>query len=389
MKRTTPAQIQPAPTAAIAETTQQTCADWMQEVPDPRLPKRTIYPLPEILFVLFVGQLCGMEDIDETVLFAKLNLPWFRKIMPFQSGIAPAQTIRRVLARLDTKAFEKLFTSWSAQWTAPGVIAIDGKCLRGASDYKNTHAALYTVSAFSDQSGLVLGQHKVHDKSNEITAIPALLDQLTIAGNIITIDAMGTQSKIAKLICKKGGDYILALKGNQSTLRDDVARFFDDEVSKATCSTYTATNSGHGRIEERTIHVSDDIEWLRQLHPQWENLRSIIAITSTRTIKKTGLTTAEIRYYITSLAPDPNLLLESIRAHWRIENTLHWSLDVIFGEDKSRLRRENIAANMAVIRKAAFNVLRQEQTKLSLKLKRLNAAQDSSFRSSLINLNHS
>ena len=373
----------------LALATQETCADWMKEVPDPRLPKRVVYLLPEILFVLFIGQMCGLDDVEETVLFAKMEVEWFRQVMSFVNGIAPAQTIRRVLARLDTKAFETLFTAWASQWRAPGVIAIDGKCLRGASKKKAAHEALYMVSAFGDQGGLVLGQTKVQDKSNEITAIPALLERLSLEGNIVTIDAMGTQHKIAGMIREKSGDYILALKGNQGSLHDDVVCFFEDKELAATCALHKTVDFGHGRIEERTIRVTGDIQWLREMHPHWKDLNSIIAITSVREIKKTGAKTTETRYYLSSLPPEPELLLKSIRAHWGIENTLHWSLDVTFGEDKSRLRQGNAAANMAVIRKIAFNALRQAPAQVTLKLKRVKAAHDRDFRSSLIRVNHS
>ena len=175
-------------------------AEWVKDVPDPRLAPMVTYPLTEILFVLFVGQLCGMNDVDECVLFAKTQTAWLGGFFRFENGIAPAQTIRRVLAVLDSKIFEKLFTAWASQWHGPGVIAIDGKCLRGASK-KDSYDALYTVSAFASRSGIVLGQHKVHDKSNEITAIPVLLEQLSIKGNIVTIDAMGTQRELVPVVC--------------------------------------------------------------------------------------------------------------------------------------------------------------------------------------------
>jgi predicted transposase YbfD/YdcC len=368
----------------LIEATEVIFTEWAKDVPDPRLACRVVYPLLEILFALFIGQLCGMDDIDEIVLFANMELGWFQKIMLFKNGVAPAQTIRRVLSALDTKAFEALFTAWSAQWRGQGVVAIDGKCLRGASE-KGTHNAIYTVSAFAHRAGLVLGQQKVCDKSNEITAIPALLERLSLRGNIVTIDAMGTQSKIAEAIRAKEADYILALKGNQSNLHEDVARFFEDNVLSSACATHKTIDAGHGRIEERFIRVIDARDWLCAMHQQWKDLRSIVAIMSTRTQKKTGQASTETRYYITSLPPDPVLLLDAVRSHWGIENTLHWSLDVTFGEDKSRLRKDNAAANMAIIRKAAFNTLKQEPSKMSLKLKRLKAAHDPVFRSALIN----
>ena len=231
----------------------------------------------------------------------------------------------------------------------------------------------------------MLGQHKVHDKSNEITAIPALLEHLNLQGVIVTIDAMGTQSKIAEAIRAKGVDYILALTGDQSDLQADVVRFFEDKALAETCFMHQTTNAGHGRVEERFIRAADASDWVTSMHPHWKDLRTIVAVTSARTQKKSGQTSTETRYYITSLPPDPVQLLADIRSHWSIENTLHWSLDVTFGEDKSRLHTDNAAANMAIIRKVAFNALKQNPSDLSLKLKRIKAAHDQAFRSALIN----
>lgn len=368
--------------------TQASFEAWVKETPDPRVEKMVTHPLPELLFVLFVGQMCGMEDVDEIVLFARRHQDWFCKIMDFKAGIASAQTFKRVLSLIDGKTFERLFTAWASQWCAPGVIAIDGKCLRGASEKGDQHKALYTVNAFASRTGLVLGQSRVYDKSNEIIAIPALLDQLSLKGNIVTIDAMGTQSKIAEAIRAKEADYILALKGNQSSPHDDVKRFFEDRELSKTCARHVTTNFGHGRIEERIIRVTDDIEWLKILHPQWKDLRKIVSITSTRTDKKSVKSLTETRYYISSLPSGPEHLLKAIRSHWSIENTLHWSLDVVFGEDASRLRKDNAAVNMSVIRKTAFNALKREPSDTPIKLKRFQAAHDPAFRSSLIFLHN-
>jgi len=243
---------------------------------------------------------------------------------------------------------------------------------------------LIQISAFAHTNGLVLGQRCVDSKSNEITAIPALLEQLFLDGAIVTIDAMGTQTKIARAIRDKGADYVLALKGNQSRLHDDVARYFADAALAKTCPTHAPTDCGHGRIDERCIRVTGAIGWLKDLHPNWADLRCIIAVTSVRTDKKSGATSKETRFYITSLPPDPERILAAIQAHWGIENTLHWSLDVTFGEDSSRLRKDNAAANMAVIRKAAFNALKRLSSKLSLKLRRVQASLDPAYRSALI-----
>ena len=200
---------------------------------------------------------------------------------------------------------------------------------------------------------------------------------------------MGTQSKIAEAVRAKGADYMLALKGNQSALHKDVADFFADAEGLKTCPRHATVSAGHGRIEERSLHVTEDIDWLRGLHPQWKDLRCIIALTSKRTHKKSGKTSTETRFFISSLAPDAEHLLKVVRLHWGIENNLHWALDVTFGEDKSALRN-TAATNMAIIRKTAYNALKRDKSAdLSLKLKRLKAAHHPTYRSSLINLHKS
>jgi predicted transposase YbfD/YdcC len=261
------------------------------------------------------------------------------------------------------------------------VIAVDGKTLRGSRQSDGT-GALHLVSAYATCAGLVLAQRAVDGKSNEITAIPELLEMLDIKGAIVSIDAMGTQKAIAARIVEKGADYVLALKGNQTSLHDDARLFFADPACAATCAKETDIDAGHGRIEERLCRAAD-AAWLAERHPEWKGLRSLAAITSRRIDKRTGAESVETRFYISSLEPDPEALSAAVRAHWAIENNLHWTMDVIFDEDRCRTRKDHSPVNLAVIRHAAFNILKADKTKGSMRRKRLRACVDPKFRATL------
>jgi predicted transposase YbfD/YdcC len=313
------------------------------------------------------------------------HLGWLRRFLPFRAGIAPAQTLRRVLRALDPVALEGAFAGWvaSLQDKVSGVVAIDGKTLRGSKQDRSGEGALHMVSAYAHASGLVLAHRAVGEKSNEIVAIPALLDKLAIEGAIVTIDAIGTQTALADKIVGAKADYLLALKENQGTLQRDVAEYFTDPLLSADGPCARRCDSGHGRIEERVCRVAD-AGWLAERHPQWRNLRSIAQITATRTDKKTGQSSTETRLYISSLPPDPARILDASRSHWSIENNLHWQLDVTFREDQCRSRKDHAARNLATMRKAVLNLLRREPSKLSLKRKRLKAAINPTFRQSVL-----
>ena len=238
------------------------------------------------------------------------------------------------------------------------VIAIDGKTSRRTHD--GSQRALHLVSAFAAEAKIVLGQVKTAEKSNEITAIPELLELLDITGSIISIDAMGCQKKIAQLIQNKGADYIFSLKGNQSSLHEDIQLFFKDEASLKNGSVYQEIDGGHGRIETRTCSVTQEIQWLHENHT-WPGLSSIIQIQSE--VEKNGKTTSETRFYITSLEANPKKILESIRSHWAIENSLHWVMDVSFNDDQSRIRKGNAPENMAIMKHVSLNLIRQVKKK--------------------------
>jgi predicted transposase YbfD/YdcC len=359
--------------------------DHIGNVEDPRIPGMVVYPLDEILLTVLVGLLCRAEDFDEIEAVGGELIDWLRRFLPFESAIAPAQTLRRTLARLDPRALEEAFAAWVTHLAERirGVVAIDGKTLRGSKQAIDGKGALHLMSAYAHEAGLMLAQRAVDGKSNEITAIPELLAMLELEGAIVTIDAMGTQKNIAAAIIDRKADYVLALKGNQGTLEGDAALFFADPVLAADCACHEEITAGHGRIEERSIRAAN-AAWLAERHPEWKGLSSIVAVTARRTIKKTGAVSAETRLYISSLPPDPVSLAAAIRAHWSVENNLHWVLDVTFREDECRIRKDHSARNLAMIRRAVLNLLRREPSKLSLKRKRLKAALNANFRAAVL-----
>ena len=357
--------------------------DHMRIVPDHRIAGMVTYPLDEVLLTTLVGVVCGADDWEEIEEVATGALDWLRAFLPFENGIATAQTLRKIFRLLDPAALEQGFAAWAASMRplSREVIAVDGKTSRGSRPSDGT-GALHLVSAYATEAGLVLGQRAVDGKSNEITAIPELLDKLNIKGTIISIDAMGTQKAIAARIVEKGADYVLALKGNQSSLHDDAKLFFADPVCAATCACENVLDVGHGRIEERLCHAAD-ASWLAERHPEWKGLRSLAAITAKRIDKKTGAESLETRFYISSLPPDPKALLDAVRAHWGIENNLHWTLDVIFDEDRCQTRKDHAPRNFAIIRHVAFNILKADDSKGSMHRKRVRASINPDFRTKL------
>ncbi|NIA16446.1 MAG: ISAs1 family transposase [Nitrospiraceae bacterium] len=360
--------------------------DHIKAIEDHRVVGMITYPLDEVLLTTLVGLLCRAEDFDEIELLGQEQLGWLRQFLPFKEGIPQAQTFRKIFRLLDPQALERAFSSWVAglQERISGVVAIDGKTLRGSKHDGGGKGALHLVSAYAHEAGLVIGQRAVDAKSNEITAIPELLDLLVLTGAIVTIDAMGTQKDIAAKIRERKADYVLALKGNQGTLHDDVKDFFDDPALSGECPAHTDTHLGHGRIEERVCRVAKARSWLTERHPDWADLTTIAWVSATRTDKKTGETSTETRFYISSLPPDPAAIAAACRSHWSIENNLHWQLDVTFREDDCRTRKDHAPLNFAIIRRAALNILKRDPTKMSLKRKRLKAALNPDFRGKLL-----
>lgn len=332
---------------------------------DPRISRKKLYPLSEVLFVVLCGAICGAESWRDYVLFGKEKLDFLREHFSFSNGVPSKNTFARVFGSLDPECFKACFIDWvkSLQTTLSGVIAIDGKTLRGSFDTASNSAAIHMVSAFATEARLVLAQQKVDDKSNEITAIPKLLDLLSLEGQIVTIDAMGCQTAIAEKIIDKGGDYVFALKGNQGTLLEDVRLFLEAEVAKKTSQAIEDRSEdvdcGHGRIETRKCFISGQVDWLIQKE-KWKGLKSIAMIEERREVgEKVSL---ERRFFITSLPANAQKLASAVRNHWGIENCLHWTLDLVFNEDASRIRKDNAPENMALVRHIVLNMLNKAKT---------------------------
>lgn len=317
-------------------------------------------------------------------MFGKAKIDYLKQFSSFSNGIPSKNTFARVFMALDPQCFKSCFINWvqSLQTQLSGVVATDGKTLRKSFDKASSKSAIHMVSAFASETNLVLGQQKVDEKSNEITAIPELLKLLELKGCIVSIDAMGCQTKIAEQIRNKEADYILALKGNQTQLHKDVSLFLSSDVDnkqKYITDSYESIDKAHGRIETRKCYVSDKIDWLDN-KDKWSGLKTIVMIESTRETK--GKVSKERRYYITSLSPDAKKINHAIRSHWSIENQLHWVMDVTMGEDDSRVRKDHAPENMSIIKHITLNMIRNAKNNKykqhSLKGLRKNAGWDNS-----------
>ena len=354
---------------------------------DPRIDRTKLHKLLDILVIAICAVICGADNWEEVQLFGEAKRGWFKSFLELPHGIPSHDTFWRVFARLDPGQFRESFVSWIAsvsEVTQGQVIAIDGKTLRRSHDRALGRGAIDMVSAWATANHLVLGQVKVDDKSNEITAIPELLRVLEVSGCIITIDALGCQKEIAKAIVERDADYVLALKENHGRLYEDVVKLFDDlEASEFKAYPYSqdqTVNKNHGRLETRTCYVITDPQILPQLRdaPEWQDLRSVVKVHTKRQL--VDQVTYKDRYFISSLASDAPHLLEIVRSHWRIENELHWVLDIAFREDESRIRKDHGPENFAVLRHIALNLVKQEKTqKASVKGKRLMAGWDEDY----------
>jgi predicted transposase YbfD/YdcC len=357
-----------------------------KDMPDPRQRGKILYPLEEVLLLALLAVLAGAESFVEIARFGEKKLDLLRRFRPFRDGTPSHDHLGDIFAALDAEQFQRCFVAWVAALTGVpvGVVAIDGKTVR-RSGGKAGKGAIHMVSAFAAGQRLVLGQVKVAEKSNEIVAIPKLLDLLAIEGAIVTIDAMGCQRAIARKIVEKKADYVFGLKGNQGSLRDDVEllvneqktrNFVDSKISRA--ETIDADN---GRIETRTTTVIHDVEWLRKRH-DWPALNAVAIIESTREFG--GKIERETRYYITSLVMLAHLLGPVIRGHWAIENSLHWVMDMVFRDDECRVRTNHAPANFTTIKHMAYNLLRKPSGKDSFRVRRKVAGWDDEFLTSLV-----
>ncbi len=354
---------------------------------DPRQRGKIIYPLEEILLLCLLAVLAGAETFVDIALFGEKKRAFLRRFRPFKKGTPAHDHLGDILAVLDAEQFQKCFVAWVASFSGvpEGVIAIDGKTVRRSHDKAGAKAAIHMVSAFAARQRLVLGQVKVAQKSNEIVAIPKLLDMLAIEGAVVTIDAIGCQRAIAQKIIDKKANYVLALKGNQSSLQDD-AKLFAIEQKQAgfkytVISCAETVDGDHGRIETRTVTVFHDIEWLRERH-NWPGLSAVVRVESTREINRQ--ITAETRCHITSLALTAALIAPIVRAHWAIENSLHWVMDMVFRDDEARVRTDHAPANFSTIKQMAANLTRRAPGKHSMRLRRKTAGWDDDFLESLV-----
>ena len=358
-----------------------------QPLEDPRQRGKVLYPLDEVLLLVLLGVLAGSDGWVEIAKFGDKKLDLLRRFRPFKDGTPSHDQLGDIFAVLDAEQFQSCFIAWVAGLTGlpAGVIAIDGKTLRRSYQEGGAKAPIHMVSAWSSGLNLVLGQIKVAEKSNEITAIPKLLDALTIKGATITIDAMGCQREIAAKIVEKDADYVLALKGNQGTLRDDVELFFTEQKAlqykDISVDTHETIEKNGGRIETRKVVATGDIDWLKTAH-EWPGLKSIVMIESRRETKEKC--ERECRFYLSSRAADAKVLGCAVRAHWGIENGLHWVMDMVFRDDECRIRNANAPANFATIKHMASNLLRRAPGKDSLRVKRKLAAWDDDYLAALI-----
>jgi predicted transposase YbfD/YdcC len=361
--------------------------EYFKDFPDPRQRGKVVYPFAEILLLCLLAVLAGAETFVDIARFGEKKIALLRRLRPFRDGTPSHDHLGDIFATLDADEFQRRFVAWVAALTgAPAeVIAIDGKTLRRSYQHKGGKAPIHMVSAFAARTRLVLAQVKVADKSNEIVAIPKLLDLLAIEGAIVTIDAIGAQRAIADKIIAKKADYVLALKGNQGSLHEDVKLFAAEQNANGfkdtQVSRHETVDGDHGRIETRTITAFHDMAWLQQRH-DWPGLHGVVMVESRREIG--DKIERETRFFITSLAWLASQLGPVIRAHWAIENSLHWVLDMVFRDDECRVRTDHAPANFTTLKHMAHNLIRRAPGKDSLRLRRKTAGWDDDYLASLI-----
>lgn len=347
--------------------------EYFKTLPDPRMDRKKLHRLDNIIFITIAAVICGADDWEDIEEYGDANHEWLSTVLDLPNGIPSHDTFNRVFSALDSQALEQHFISWVqsiAQISEGRIISIDGKRLCNSGEDGNK-AIIHMVSAWSNANNMVLGQQKVDDKSNEITAIPALLKIIDVKGCTVTIDAMGCQQDIATQIIEKEADYILAVKGNQEHLYDDIKEAFEQQKD---IKSYEKLNMGHGRIEKRTCSIITNTDWVCK-EDNWKGLHTLIKIDSERTQKATGVSEKQTRYYIASGRGDAAFFNHAIREHWGIENKLHWLLDIAFGEDASNKRAGKAAQNFSCITKIALNLLQNHKDyrgakKVSIKTKR-------------------
>lgn len=356
-------------------------------MPDHRQAGKIAYPLNEILLLCLLAAIAGADCFTDIARFGQSKLALLRRFLPFANGTPAHDHLGDIFATLDAEAFGRCFAAWVAETTGcpQDVVAIDGKTSRRSYQKKDAKGPIHMVSAFAARQRLVLGQIKVNEKSNEITAIPALIEMMEIEGAVVTIDAMGCQRAIAELILKKKADYIFSLKGNQGTLCDDVKLFVAEQQMRAfkdaKISRHETVDGEHGRIETRRYIVIHDVAWLKERHG-WPGLQSVIVVETTRECR--GKTERETRLYISSLNLAAESVAQMVRDHWSVENNLHWVMDMVFRDDECRVRKDHAPANFATIKHAAFNFLKRASAKETMRGKRKRAGWDDDFLYSVV-----
>jgi predicted transposase YbfD/YdcC len=359
---------------------------YFSTIEDPRCSGKVEHRLIDILVIAVCAVIACAESWDDIALYGRSKLAWLRTFLELPNGIPSHDTFRRVFMLIDPDTFEAGFTAWAGSLTARferEVVAIDGKTIRRSFDHRREQSPLHVVSAWASEQGLVLGQRGVDGKSNEITAVPELLDQLALENSIVTLDAMGCQTAIAEKILARGGDYLLTLKGNHPLAHAAVVEHFDQHCfrrgapCRADCDAFDDT---HGRLVRRRVFAGTEAAALDALSG-WPRLRSVLAIESIRSVNSAPTKVeSEIRYLLTSCPDDPAVLGQAIRSHWAVENALHWVLDVTFREDDSRVRDRTAARNLALLRKIALNIVGRDQTtKTSVRARRKKAAWNDSY----------
>lgn len=355
---------------------------------DPRAEKNQRHPLEAIVFIAICGVICGAEGWVDLQRYGALKKEWLSKYVDLSHGIPSHDTFGRFFALLDAKEFQEFFLGWVRRIRDKSrgrIVSLDGKSLRRSHDRSRGKEALHLVHAWASENHFLLGEIKTDAKSNEITAIPDLLKVLDLDGAIVTVDAMGTQKEIAEKIQDKKADYVLALKGNHGVFHEEVKQYWGDSQLCKEADYYETTEKGHGRVEQRRHWSTEDLDWFAD-KTQWPGLRSIGCVESERTIQ--GKTSVEKRYYLSSLVADARELARSVRAHWSVENNLHWVLDVVFREDESRLRIGHAAENFALLRRMALSLIKKDRTsKDSLKGKRFSAALSEAYLEKILSQN--
>jgi predicted transposase YbfD/YdcC len=366
--------------------------DHFAVIEDPREPWRVAHPLPEVLLRVVCGTIADCDDYEGIAEWGEAHLPFLRRFLPYHHGVPGARWLTILMNRIDPALFSAAFTAWVREtWPERlDLVAIDGKTSRRSHDRSADKAPLHLVSAFATTSRLVLGQEAVPDKTNETTAIPILLARLAtqdgLRGTLISIDAIATNPTIATAIRDAQADYLLAVKANQPTLRCEIESFFAD-APPASIESTTDVDKGHGRIEQRTVTVAHEVDWLdgdRRFpgEVRLPDVATIIRVASRAELKDRGR--FETRYYVSSAVLSADRAAEAVRSHWAIENSLHWVLDVTFGDDQSRLRTGHGAKNMAVVRHFAINLVRAADDKRSIKLRRKCAGWNPDFLAAIL-----